>query len=162
MLINCPRLTHLSLTGVQEFLRDDLLSFCREAPPGMIFPLLATKIHKIPPANSLQRIQRASARSVLCLLGTRRCPPSQSSSTQLPQPAGLGRRRVIHIRLPAPPDPPSAGSSNLRSLDSTPLSAEPSTRPSDAHYIHVGTTYRLPCSASLTRRATSASTRCQS
>lgn len=26
-------LTHLSLTGVQAFLRDDLLSFCRDAPP---------------------------------------------------------------------------------------------------------------------------------
>ncbi|KAI4628826.1 uncharacterized protein J4E88_000679 [Alternaria novae-zelandiae] len=33
LLNNCPRLTHLSLTGVQAFLRDDLLAFCREAPP---------------------------------------------------------------------------------------------------------------------------------
>ncbi|KAL5116858.1 SCF ubiquitin ligase complex subunit [Pleosporales sp. CAS-2024a] len=33
LLNNCPRLTHLSLTGVQAFLRDDLLVFCREAPP---------------------------------------------------------------------------------------------------------------------------------
>ncbi|KAF1945725.1 ubiquitin ligase complex F-box protein GRR1 [Clathrospora elynae] len=33
LLNNCPRLTHLSLTGVQAFLRDDLLTFCREAPP---------------------------------------------------------------------------------------------------------------------------------
>jgi len=32
LLNNCPRLTHLSLTGVQAFLRDDLLVFCREAP----------------------------------------------------------------------------------------------------------------------------------
>lgn len=32
MLNNCPRLTHLSLTGVQAFLRDDLTVFCREAP----------------------------------------------------------------------------------------------------------------------------------
>ena len=32
LLINCPRLTHLSLTGVQAFLRDDLTRFCREAP----------------------------------------------------------------------------------------------------------------------------------
>jgi F-box and leucine-rich repeat protein GRR1 len=31
-LNNCPRLTHLSLTGVQAFLRDDLTVFCREAP----------------------------------------------------------------------------------------------------------------------------------
>ncbi|KAJ4304690.1 SCF ubiquitin ligase complex subunit [Kalmusia sp. IMI 367209] len=29
---NCPRLTHLSLTGVQAFLREDLIVFCREAP----------------------------------------------------------------------------------------------------------------------------------
>ncbi|KAI5919051.1 hypothetical protein F4810DRAFT_703842 [Camillea tinctor] len=32
-LLNCcPKLTHLSLTGVPAFLRDDLESFCREAP----------------------------------------------------------------------------------------------------------------------------------
>lgn len=33
MLNSCPRLTHLSLTGVQDFLRDNLTAFCREAPP---------------------------------------------------------------------------------------------------------------------------------
>lgn len=33
LLRNCPRLTHLSLTGVQAFLRDELLVYCREAPP---------------------------------------------------------------------------------------------------------------------------------
>ena len=33
LLNNCPKLTHLSLTGVQAFLRDELLAFCREAPP---------------------------------------------------------------------------------------------------------------------------------
>ncbi|KAK5108731.1 hypothetical protein LTR62_007878 [Meristemomyces frigidus] len=33
LLANCLKLTHLSLTGVQAFLRDDLLAFCREAPP---------------------------------------------------------------------------------------------------------------------------------
>ncbi|KAF2455744.1 hypothetical protein BDY21DRAFT_372897 [Lineolata rhizophorae] len=32
LLNNCPRLTHLSLTGVQAFLREDLIVFCREAP----------------------------------------------------------------------------------------------------------------------------------
>ncbi|KAF1981486.1 RNI-like protein, partial [Aulographum hederae CBS 113979] len=32
LLNNCPRLTHLSLTGVQAFLREDLLVFCRQAP----------------------------------------------------------------------------------------------------------------------------------
>ncbi len=32
MLSHCPRLTHLSLTGVHEFLRDDILQHCREAP----------------------------------------------------------------------------------------------------------------------------------
>ncbi|PGH20416.1 SCF E3 ubiquitin ligase complex F-box protein grrA [Polytolypa hystricis UAMH7299] len=33
LLQSCPRLTHLSLTGVQAFLREDLTEFCREAPP---------------------------------------------------------------------------------------------------------------------------------
>lgn len=33
MLNFCPRLTHLSLTGVQAFLHEDLTAFCREAPP---------------------------------------------------------------------------------------------------------------------------------
>ncbi|KAH8652105.1 hypothetical protein BX600DRAFT_483350 [Xylariales sp. PMI_506] len=32
LLNACPKLTHLSLTGVTAFLRDDLESFCREAP----------------------------------------------------------------------------------------------------------------------------------
>jgi F-box and leucine-rich repeat protein GRR1 len=32
LLNNCPRLSHLSLTGIHAFLRDDLLVFCREAP----------------------------------------------------------------------------------------------------------------------------------
>ncbi|KAM7210380.1 SCF E3 ubiquitin ligase complex F-box protein grrA [Rhypophila decipiens] len=33
LLNACPRLTHLSLTGVQAFLREDLEAFCRDAPP---------------------------------------------------------------------------------------------------------------------------------
>jgi F-box and leucine-rich repeat protein GRR1 len=33
LLNACTRLTHLSLTGVQAFLREDLTAFCREAPP---------------------------------------------------------------------------------------------------------------------------------
>ncbi|KAJ5163021.1 Leucine-rich repeat cysteine-containing subtype [Penicillium coprophilum] len=33
LLNSCPRLTHLSLTGVQEFLQENLTAFCREAPP---------------------------------------------------------------------------------------------------------------------------------
>ena len=38
LLNNCPRLTHLSLTGIAEFYgRHDLISFCREAPPGKLF-----------------------------------------------------------------------------------------------------------------------------
>lgn len=34
LLNSCPRLTHLSLTGVQAFLRHDLEQFCRDAPNG--------------------------------------------------------------------------------------------------------------------------------
>ncbi|PPJ56065.1 hypothetical protein CBER1_02122 [Cercospora berteroae] len=33
LLNSCPKLTHLSLTGVQAFLRDELVVFCRDAPP---------------------------------------------------------------------------------------------------------------------------------
>ncbi|KAK3904870.1 SCF E3 ubiquitin ligase complex F-box protein grrA [Staphylotrichum tortipilum] len=33
LLNSCPRLTHLSLTGVQAFLRDDLDAYSRAAPP---------------------------------------------------------------------------------------------------------------------------------
>ncbi|KAK0509886.1 hypothetical protein JMJ35_007280 [Cladonia borealis] len=34
LLNQCPKLTHLSLTGVQAFyLREDLIAYCREAPP---------------------------------------------------------------------------------------------------------------------------------
>ncbi|KAI9753119.1 MAG: hypothetical protein M4579_005333 [Chaenotheca gracillima] len=32
LLNHCPRLTHLSLTGVQAFLREDLTAYCRAAP----------------------------------------------------------------------------------------------------------------------------------
>ncbi|KAK2882571.1 hypothetical protein FQN49_000219 [Arthroderma sp. PD_2] len=32
LLNYCPRLTHLSLTGVHAFLREDLTEFCRDAP----------------------------------------------------------------------------------------------------------------------------------
>ncbi|QIW94887.1 hypothetical protein AMS68_000405 [Peltaster fructicola] len=32
LLIHCPKLTHLSLTGVQAFLQEELLHFCRDAP----------------------------------------------------------------------------------------------------------------------------------
>lgn len=34
LLNSCPRLTHLSLTGVAAFQRDDFQPFCRTAPPG--------------------------------------------------------------------------------------------------------------------------------
>ena len=38
---SCPRLTHLSLTGVQAFLREDLEQYCRDAPPGKSSPIFA-------------------------------------------------------------------------------------------------------------------------
>lgn len=48
LLNHCNKLTHLSLTGVQAFLRSDLEAFCREAPPGKsfhLFPLTLTISH---------------------------------------------------------------------------------------------------------------------
>ncbi|KAK2812635.1 hypothetical protein FQN50_001281 [Emmonsiellopsis sp. PD_5] len=38
LLNSCPRLTHLSLTGVQAFLREELTAFCREAPAEFTQP----------------------------------------------------------------------------------------------------------------------------
>lgn len=38
LLASCPRLTHLSLTGVQAFLRPDLTRFCRDAPAEFTHP----------------------------------------------------------------------------------------------------------------------------
>lgn len=38
LLQYCPRLTHLSLTGVQAFLREDLTRFCRDAPAEFTHP----------------------------------------------------------------------------------------------------------------------------
>jgi len=44
LLNNCPRLTHLSLTGVHAFLRTDLDAFCRDAPSGVYPPNLHVAI----------------------------------------------------------------------------------------------------------------------
>lgn len=58
LLNNCPRLTHLSLTGVQAFLRDDLLVYCREAPPGkppISHPRVKSDPNPLPEFNEHQR-----------------------------------------------------------------------------------------------------------
>jgi len=39
-LNNCPRLTHLSLTGVNAFLRSDLEAFRQDVPQGVYLPNL--------------------------------------------------------------------------------------------------------------------------
>lgn len=48
-LLNCcPKLTHLSLTGVTAFLREDLEKFCRDAPAGKMALLTScTKYSKL-------------------------------------------------------------------------------------------------------------------
>lgn len=33
LLKNCPKLTHLSLTGIASFLRNEITAFCRDPPP---------------------------------------------------------------------------------------------------------------------------------
>lgn len=46
LLNQCPKLTHLSLTGVSAFyLREDLGNFIRDAPAGMRYPLFALPIN---------------------------------------------------------------------------------------------------------------------
>ena len=43
LLENCPKLTHLSLTGIQTFFMHPILTqFCREAPSGIGLPPLTT------------------------------------------------------------------------------------------------------------------------
>lgn len=37
LLNSCPRLTHLSLTGVAAFQREDFQAYCRQAPAGEYF-----------------------------------------------------------------------------------------------------------------------------
>lgn len=51
MLLNCPRLTHLSLTGVTDFLEAELLQFCREAPAGMYHLHHVLSIASLTPAE---------------------------------------------------------------------------------------------------------------
>lgn len=71
MLVNCPRLTHLSLTGVPEFLEGDYLQFIREAPAGMCSCVSASE-----KVLTNSRIQRPSTGDVLRLLrrGRRSAP----------------------------------------------------------------------------------------
>ena len=77
LLVQCPKLTHLSLTGVQAFYtREDLISFCREAPPGMsVGPSRCPRVSSLfAPYKSYltrrlhRRIHRPPTPCFLCLL----------------------------------------------------------------------------------------------
>ena len=68
LLNNCHKLTHLSLTGVQAFLRSDLEAFCREAPPGKSCSYLSALFSV---ANISNRVHRTSTQCLLCLLWSR-------------------------------------------------------------------------------------------
>ena len=64
LLNQCHKLTHLSLTGVQAFLRNDLEAFCREAPAGKLFHASPQFLH----AKTSNRVHRTSAQRLLRLL----------------------------------------------------------------------------------------------
>ena len=69
LLNNCPKLTHLSLTGVEAFLRSDLEKFCRDAPQGQLHLF----IMKVRCSNLVHyRLQPAPTKRLLCLLRRRR------------------------------------------------------------------------------------------
>lgn len=53
LLNSCPRLTHLSLTGVAAFQRDDFQPYCRQAPPGMALNVTFLRILLILVQSSL-------------------------------------------------------------------------------------------------------------
>ena len=65
MLLHCPQLTHLSLTGVPPFLQDDLLRFCRPAPAGkcQIFATIFSQVTDVPDQNSTTTNEMSSASS---------------------------------------------------------------------------------------------------
>jgi F-box and leucine-rich repeat protein GRR1 len=69
LLNNCPRLTHLSLTGVQAFLREDLIVYCREAPAGMLPCGQPTTSNHV--MLTLLRIQRPPTECFLCIFWKR-------------------------------------------------------------------------------------------
>jgi hypothetical protein len=60
-----PRLTHLSLTGVAAFQRDDFQPFCRQAPTGM--RTLTCELRSSLANHVVNRIHATSTRRVLCI-----------------------------------------------------------------------------------------------
>ena len=69
LLNQCPKLTHLSLTGVAAFyLREDLVNFCREAPQGKPLPFIPSLIPYFLPPNINPTIEFTEhQRSVFCV-----------------------------------------------------------------------------------------------
>src|SRR6478735_5866095 len=109
LLNSCPRLTHLSLTGVNAFQRDDFQPYCRQAPPGMyrrdlpILPLTGSQ-------NSPNTKEMYSAFSLAPW-----CPNSETFSTLHPNSricgiiAGIEQQllAIEHVLLlPTSPQPP--------------------------------------------------------
>ncbi|KAF2665050.1 RNI-like protein [Microthyrium microscopicum] len=112
LLNNCPRLSHLSLTGVQEFLRDDLLHFCRPAPRE--FTEHQRNFFCVFSGNNVARLkeylleQQENAQNIdpdlqATQFGgpTMLIPPPPAVSGPLPQPTH------IPPPPPAPPAPPA-------------------------------------------------------
>lgn len=60
LLNSCPRLTHLSLTGVAAFQRDDFQPFCRQAPAGEFSSMVRPRIkaRTDPPKTEFTQHQR--------------------------------------------------------------------------------------------------------
>lgn len=79
LLNSCPRLTHLSLTGVAAFQRDDFQPFCRTPPPGM-FPRYSFTGMPLTGVQSSRSISETYSASFL----VKWCPVSETFLTLRP------------------------------------------------------------------------------
>lgn len=109
LLNSCPRLTHLSLTGVQAFLRQDLEQFCRDAPPGKLLHHLPFPfdVPRALFADQLCDLQSSQTTSVMCSASSpaKACPTYAATSTPTRRSltSATGHRQGSHAMLKSQP-----------------------------------------------------------
>lgn len=103
LLNSCPRLTHLSLTGVQAFLRQDLEQFCRDAPPGKLLYYSAFDVASARFADQLRALQSSQTISGMCSASSlaKACPIYAATSipTRRSLTSATGHRQDSHATL---------------------------------------------------------------
>lgn len=88
LLNSCPRLTHLSLTGVQAFLREDLSAFCRDAPPE--FTEHQRQVFLVFSGDGVKNLRRYLNSPAFAELHENRGPAFQNRRHSLPGGGPLG------------------------------------------------------------------------